>query len=176
MSSPMADADRDAARNEYLTQMHGVLRPSDRSVAMAAFDAGFDARHRQASTAALQERVDALSADIEALLGMARSDHAGDDEYEDIVDRWRSARGEAAYDGWRWWWREGDDDSYRADHATREAALAEALREAHPAASIHLIEARCWADDLNDGDEIMPFADMRNSEIARATLNNGDTP
>lgn len=104
--------------------------------------------------------------DIESLLRGVSSAGEWQDEHEEILDRWRALRGEEGKSGWRWWWKRPGDDLYQTDHATRDEALAAALRE-DPAAddTVELIEARCWSDDINVEDAM--FAESRNYERVR---------
>lgn len=88
------------------------------------------------------------------------------DVFYDMLERWRESRGDIGKSEWRWWWKEGDDELYFSDHASRADALAEAQREqGSAAASIEIIEARMWNDDVLDGDENIAFAESRNHEV-----------
>ncbi|MDE1914695.1 MAG: hypothetical protein KGJ57_17655 [Sphingomonadales bacterium] len=104
-----------------------------------------------------------LLASLETAIRTLRD--AGED-YEDLLKVCRAAQGEDAKGQWEWWARslEEDDEPYRNSQPSREAILEWARTEYGPAASIDVIEARLWSDDL-EGDEFMPFAETRNHEI-----------
>lgn len=89
------------------------------------------------------------------------------------LKQWRAARGDAAVEGWQWWIGEVDGESFALSFDTRDKAIAAA-----PAAirdgdfysedgSYWIVEARCWADEVTAGDEIMWFAEQRNKETLR---------
>jgi len=107
--------------------------------------------------------------DIETLLRLLEASGERGDDWDDILDRWRRARGEDGMAEWRWWWKATYDDLYQTDHATREDALAAALAEESALTVVELIEARCWADDIDV--ENAKFADSRNYEKLRVRAN-----
>lgn len=89
------------------------------------------------------------------------------------LKQWRAARGEAALGIWLWWIGEVDGESFALSFDTRQKAVAAA-----PAAirngDLHsedgaywIVEARCWADEVTAGDDIMWFAEQRNPETLR---------
>lgn len=107
--------------------------------------------------------------DIETLMRDLMASGEWEDEHDDILARWRERRGEAGMGGWRWWWKLPDDERYQTDHATREEAIAAACRDEPGAATIELIEARCWADDIDY--EHALFAATRNYERKEVAAN-----
>lgn len=108
--------------------------------------------------------------DIERLLRAAWAGGEWADEHEEALQRWRARRGERGKTGWRWWWKLPEGDLYATDHTTREEALIEALRQEPGVETIELIAARCWDDDLKDGDDTQWFADERNHEIVPVSV------
>lgn len=107
--------------------------------------------------------------DIETLLRLVEASGECNDDWHDILERWRRACGEEAMAEWRWWWKATYDDLYQTDHATREDALAAALREQPALTVVELIEARSWADDIDV--ENAKFAECRNYEKVRVSAN-----
>ncbi|WP_408591626.1 hypothetical protein [Novosphingobium sp.] len=100
--------------------------------------------------------------DIEALLTLTNRSGEWNDDHEPILERWRTARGEAGLTPWRWWAKMADDDAYANELATRDEAIAWARRE-YPGKDIVVVEARCFADEV-EGDEVCMFAEMRHLE------------
>ena len=82
--------------------------------------------------------------------------------HEDLLDQWRIARGEVAKDQhWRWWIGEVDGESYSLDFDRREDAVAAGRREFANEGKFWIINARLWADNVKDGDDIQWFAESR---------------
>lgn len=115
---------------------------------------------------------------IGTLLGKAyQSENEG--AVMDWIDQWRAARGEAAFDRWRWWIGEVDGETYALDYATRDAAVADAPRAIRagdfvsPDGSYQIIEARGWADEVQAADDISWFAERRNKEILHSGVKPG---
>jgi len=65
---------------------------------------------------------------------------------------------------WQWWWGH-DEFEYSADFATRDEAIAAALRETSPGEDFHIIEARSSESAEYEGADIVPFLRTRNHEI-----------
>lgn len=115
---------------------------------------------------------DAMTA-VGRLLEIARRSDEYDtsyDEIEGLIASWRAARGDDAFEDWRWWIGEVDGESYALDFLTREGAIA-AAPKAIERGDVYsedgrywIIEARVWDDTLDEGKDIFPFADRRNHE------------
>lgn len=65
---------------------------------------------------------------------------------------------------WAWHWKDDFDEGYGGEHLTRDAAVAEAMRELNPGDSFQIIEARMSEDRRHEGDDIVPFLRTRNHE------------
>lgn len=85
------------------------------------------------------------------------------EDHDTILAKCRAQRGESAKTPWRWWIREAGEELYQNEFKTREAAISWAVREYDQATAFDVIEARCWADDIQ-GDENNWFAETRNAE------------
>lgn len=118
-----------------------------------------------------------VNADAMAIVGILLG-KAYQSENEDVVmdwiDQWRAARGDAAFDAWRWWIGEVGGESYALDYSTREAAVADAPRAIRAGDFVsadglyQIVEARGWADDVKAADDTLWFAEQRNEEILRS--------
>lgn len=93
------------------------------------------------------------------------------DEHYDMLDAWRAFRGDAAKAEWRWWVAEVDADLYEEDFATEEEAMAAARQRYAALGSFKIIEARLWADDVQEGDDEMRFAEQRNGRTLEVAAN-----
>ena len=117
---------------------------------------------------------------IEAMLYDLQSNSDDDDQVADWIDQWRAARGEAGMDDWRWWIGGTDDETYRLDFPTRDQAIA-AVPHALQHGDINsedgrfrIVEARCWADNMDEGKDEFPFADRRNAETLPIPTGDGN--
>ena len=117
-----------------------------------------------------------INADAMAIIGtllgkVYQSDEWEPDPCDGWLADWRAARGEDAFDHWRWWIGEVDGETYALDFATRAEAIAAAPKAIasgdfqSPDGRFEIVEARCWADDVQAADEIIWFAEKRNREI-----------
>ncbi len=105
-----------------------------------------------------------LMKDLEACLRLIRENGGWTTYHDEILDRWRAARGIAAKTGWSWWARKVGEELYEEEFETRDAAIAWGVKNLEPQVEFELIEARCWADDI-EGDEASWFAESRNHTI-----------
>ena len=114
---------------------------------------------------------DAMTA-VGRLLEIARRSDEYDtsyDEIEGLIASWRAARGDDAFDHWRWWIGEVDG-AYGLYFATRDEAIAAApaaIRDGYPFSEdgrFNIVEARFWNDSIEPEDDEMPFATSRNHE------------
>jgi hypothetical protein len=107
---------------------------------------------------------------VEAMLYDLQGSSDDGDQVANWIDQWRAARGEAGMHDWRWWIGGTDDDIYALDFATRDEAIAAAPRAIQHGdinsfdGHFRIVEARCWADNLDEGKDEFPFADRRNAE------------
>lgn len=105
---------------------------------------------------------------IEKLLAGIWGQTEWSDDHDEILDKWREARGDAAYDHWTWWVGDScEGESYSYNCETREEALEYGRREFKHEGSFRIVEARVWADDVKEGDEITEFAETRNAETIK---------
>lgn len=95
-------------------------------------------------------------------------------DHDAILARFRAAKGEAGMSGWSWWAKEAGEESYANEVETKEQAIAWARCEYGTQATIEVIEARLWDDDI-EGDENCAFAAWRNHEkLVGVAGENGD--
>lgn len=118
-----------------------------------------------------------VNADAMAIIGtlLGKVYQQGDEWEHDPCDRWlanwRAARGEDAFDHWRWWIGEVARETYALDFATRAEAIAAAPKAIARGdfqltdGRFEIVEARCWADEVEAADEVSWFAEKRNREI-----------
>lgn len=86
------------------------------------------------------------------------------DEHEHMLDQWRAERGEAAKDSWGWWFGEVDVESFDDEAPTREEAITRGRVAFAGEDLFWIVEARFWADNVKEGQDIAEFAEMRNRE------------
>jgi hypothetical protein len=87
-----------------------------------------------------------------------------DDRQEQLLNQWRQARGKAAKDSWGWWFGELDGESYDDEAPTRDEAIARGRVAFAGDDSFWIVEARLWADNVKEGEDVSEFAEMRNRE------------
>lgn len=68
---------------------------------------------------------------------------------------------------WAWWAGVAGEDEYylAAEMPTREAAIAEALKNAEPGEIIQIVEARMSSAIKYEGADFVPFTHTRNHEV-----------
>ncbi len=107
--------------------------------------------------------------DIAALLEAVHRAGEWQDEHDDMLQRYRDARGEEAKGGWSWWAKSLDDESYTSEGATRADAVADLLVNDPAVGSVQVCEARVYNDELatliGENDGIVWFADTRKIEL-----------
>jgi hypothetical protein len=112
---------------------------------------------------------------IEALLTCIWKSGEWEDEHEDVLAQWRADRGAAAKNSWRWWVGELDCEFYADVFDERLAAITKGRSlfadEVFESEIFQIIEARVWADNVKDGDDVIAFAETRNKEVIRMHAN-----
>lgn len=113
---------------------------------------------------------------VEEMLADLQSSSENFDQVADWIDNWREARGQAGMEEWRWFLRGDGDDLYKLDFATRDEAIAGApgawrsgdiiVESGH----FQIINARYWADVLDEGKDEIPFARCRLGETHPLSL------
>lgn len=86
------------------------------------------------------------------------------DEHEELLQQWRAARGDAAFDHWIWWFGDVEGDSYDEEADTRDAAIALGTARYLAEGQFRIVEACLWNDNVKEGEEISEFARTRNGE------------
>lgn len=103
---------------------------------------------------------------IEDLLQLIYRAGEFQDEHYDMLDAWRNARGDRAMDAWRWWIGGPDDDElYEDEFASEMEALAAGDRRYADEGKFRIVEARGWADSVEDGADEIGFAATRNARV-----------
>jgi hypothetical protein len=103
---------------------------------------------------------------IEALLQLIYRAGEFQDEHYDMLDAWRKARGDAAMDAWRWWIGGPDSDElYEDEFASEMEALAAGDLRYAAEGKFRIVEARGWADSVEDGADEIGFAATRNASV-----------
>lgn len=103
-----------------------------------------------------------------------REDFEDADDWFERLAKWRAHRGEAIMTDWAWWWADEGENEFNGCHATRDAAIADALAEGcfFGTDAFQIIEARSWTDDLAD-DDFVPFAETRSAETLKTETDKG---
>jgi len=123
---------------------------------------------------------DGVNADaMEVVRQLLENTYRSQDGWEEtgcdrILADWRAARGEEAFDDWRWWIGEVDGESFALDFSTRDEAIAAAPRAIEGGdiysedGRYEIVEACNWSDGIGGEDDIVWFARQRNKEILQA--------
>lgn len=101
---------------------------------------------------------------IERLLYDLHNGGEWNEEHEALLDQWRDARGDGAKGAWRWWVGYPNCESFGEDADSREQAIEIGKRSYVEEGSIEIVEARLWADNVKEGEDVSAFAESRNRD------------
>lgn len=102
---------------------------------------------------------------IEELLSKLYSSLDYDDRFLDTLEAWRAARGDVGRGEWRWWIGDVDDELYADDFGSEMEALAAGDGRYDREGKFRICEACCWADNVQEGDDELRFAAIRNERV-----------